>query len=193
MLGGAGSATASRDSVLHKIDSVRVTQNTYINNQMSVRIDIHFKEEVSDHHDGYCSDGECELTIRFYKKQVEVEMGEITNDLAYYEKYADEVVCDHSSNSNWCDLSEDVVSAGLGRHKYRITILRVSLVDMYKKRNQRKLKRQKKKSKMRAQMMAQRRLDAVQDDDVVMETMQRLISGFSITEDVSLSSISRSY
>ena len=69
-----------------------------------------------------------------YKKQVEVEIGEITNDLAYYEKYADEVVTDEYSNSKWCELGEDVISAGHGRHEHRITIMRVSLVDMPKRR-----------------------------------------------------------
>ena len=113
---------------------------------MSVRIEILFKEEVSDHN-GYCSGGECELTTRVYKKQVDVEIGKITNDLEYFEKYADEIVCDHSSNSNWCELGEDVVSAGLTAHEYRITILRVGLVDTSKKRKQRRLKRDKKRLK----------------------------------------------
>ena len=123
---------------------------------MSVRIEILFKEEVSDH-SGYCSGGECELTARIYKKQFDVEIGEITNNLEYFEKYADEVVCDHDSNSNWCDLSEDVVSAGLTSHEHRITILRVSLVDISKKRKQRRLKRDKtrlKKEQQRRQQVA---------------------------------------
>ena len=120
---------------------------------MSVRIVILFKEEVSDHN-GYCSGGECELITRVYKKQVEVEIGEITNTLEYFEKYADEVVCNHDSNSNWCDLSEEVVSAGLTAHEYRITIMRVSLVDTSKKRTQRRLKRDKKRLKMEQQRRA---------------------------------------
>ena len=103
---------------------------------MSVHIEILFKEEVSDH-DGYCSGGECELTTRVYKKQVDVEISEITNNLEYFEKYADKVVCDHDSNSDWCDLSEEVISAGLTSHEYRITVMRVSLVDSSKKRKQR--------------------------------------------------------
>ena len=103
---------------------------------MSVRIEILFKEEVSDHN-GYCSGGECELTSRVYKKQVEVEIGEITNNLEYFEKYADEVVGvgECCCQSHYCDLGEDVVSAGLGAHDHRITILRVSLVDISKKEN----------------------------------------------------------
>ena len=113
---------------------------------MSVRIEILFKEEVSDHN-GYCSGGECELTTRVYKKQVDVEIGKITNDLEYFEKYADKVVCDHDSNSDWCDLSEEVISAGLTSHEYRITVMRVSLVDSSKKRKQRRLKRDKKRLK----------------------------------------------
>ena len=119
---------------------------------MSVHIEIIFKEEVSDH-SGYCSGEECELTTRVYKKQVEVEIGEITNNLEYFEKYADKVVCDDHSNSNWCDLSEDVVSAGLSAHEYRITILRVSLVDTSKKRKQRRRKR----NKLRLKKEMQRR------------------------------------
>jgi hypothetical protein len=117
---------------------------------MSIRIEILFKEEVSDH-SGYCSGGECELNTRVYKKQVDVEIGEITNNLEYFEKYADEVVCDHSSNSNWCDLNEEVVSAGLDRHDNRITVLRVSLVDTSSKRKYRRLKRAKLRAKKRAQ------------------------------------------
>jgi hypothetical protein len=113
---------------------------------MSVHIEILFKEEVSDH-DGYCSGGECELTTRVYKKQVDVEISEITNNLEYFEKYADKVVCDHDSNSDWCDLSEEVISAGLTSHEYRITVMRVSLVDSSKKRKQRRLKRDKKRLK----------------------------------------------
>ena len=102
---------------------------------MSIRIEILFKEEVSDH-SGYCSGGECELTTRVYKKQVEVEIGEITNNLEYFEKYADEVVgADECHQSHYCDLGEDVVSAGLGAHDHRITILSVSLVDISKKEN----------------------------------------------------------
>ena len=111
---------------------------------MSVRIEILFKEEVSDH-SGYCSGGECELNTRVYKKQVEVEIGEITNNLEYFEKYADEVVGvdECCCQSHYCDLGEDVVSAGLGKHDHRITILRVSLVDISKKRKQRRVKRDK--------------------------------------------------
>ena len=75
---------------------------------MSVHIEILIKEEVSGHSE-YCSDGECELTAKVYKKQVEVEIGEITNNLEYFKKYADEVV-------------------------YKITILGVSLIDTSKKR-----------------------------------------------------------
>ena len=125
---------------------------------MSVRIEILFKEEVSDHN-GYCSGGECELTTRVYKKQVDVEIGKITNDLEYFEKYADEIVCDHSSNSNWCELGEDVVSAGLTAHEYRITILRVGLVDTSKKRKQRRLKRDKKRLKKEEQRRSVCRMD----------------------------------
>lgn len=110
-------------------------QSAFIKKQMSVRIEILFKEEVSDH-SGYCSGGECELTTRVYKKQVEVEIGEITNNLEYFEKYADEVVgADECHQSHYCDLGEDVVSAGLGAHDHRITILSVSLVDISKKEN----------------------------------------------------------
>lgn len=121
--------------------------------QMSVRVEILIKEEVSNH-DGYCSGGECELTTRVYKKQVEVEMGEITNNLEYFEKYADKVVCEDGVNSNYCDLGEDVVSAGLAAHEYRITIMRVSLVDTSKKRKQRRLKRDKKRLKKEQQRRA---------------------------------------
>jgi hypothetical protein len=121
---------------------------------MSVRIVILFKEEVSDH-SGYCSGGECELTTRVYKKQVEVEIGEITNNLEYFEKYADEVVgADECGQSHYCDLGEDVVSAGLGKHDHRITILRVSLVDISKKRKQRRIQRDKKRSKKEQQRRA---------------------------------------
>ena len=119
-------------------------QSVFINKQMSVRIEILFKEEASDH-SGYCSGGECELTTRVYKKQVEVPIGEITNNLEYFEKYADEVVGvdEYCCQSHYCDLGEDVVSAGLGKHDHRITILRVSLVDISKKRKQRRVKRDK--------------------------------------------------
>ena len=122
--------------------------------QMSVRIEILFKEEASDH-SGYCSGGECELTRRVYKKQVEVEIGEITNNLEYFEKYADEVVGvdECCCQSHYCDLGEDVVSAGLGKHDHRITILRVSLVDISKKRKQRRVKR----DKLRARKEQERR------------------------------------
>jgi len=122
--------------------------------QMSIRIEILFNEEASDH-SGYCSGGECELTRRVYKKQVEVEIGEITNNLEYFEKYADEVVGvgECCCQSHYCDLGEDVVSAGLGKHDHRITILRVSLVDISKKRKQRRVKR----DKLRARKEQERR------------------------------------
>ena len=131
---------------------------------MSIRIEILFKEEVSDH-SGYCSGGECELTTRIYKKQVDVEIGEITNNLEYFEKYADEIVCDHSSNSNWCELGEDVVSAGLSAHEHRTTILRVSLVDTSKKRKQRRLKRDKTRLKKEQQRRVACRHKQNEDDD----------------------------
>jgi hypothetical protein len=65
--------------------------------------------------------------------------------LEYFEKYADEVVGvdECCCQSHYCDLGEDVVSAGLGKHDHRITILRVSLVDISKKRKQRRVKRDK--------------------------------------------------
>lgn len=113
---------------------------------MSVYIEILIKEEISNH-DGYCSGGECELTTRVYKKQVEVEMGEITNNLEYFEKYADKVVCEDGVNSNYCDLGEDVVSAGLTAHEYRITIMRVSLVDTSKKKEAEKAQKRQKEVK----------------------------------------------
>jgi len=75
---------------------------------MSVHIEILIKEEVSGHSE-YCCDGECDLTARVYKKQVEVDIGEITNSLEYFKKYADEVI-------------------------HEITILGVSLIDTSKKR-----------------------------------------------------------
>ena len=131
---------------------------------MSIHIEILFKEEVSDH-SGYCSGGECELTTRIYKKQVDVEIGEITNNLEYFEKYADEIVCDHSSNSNWCELGEDVVSAGLAAHEHRTTILRVGLVDISKKRKQRRLKRDKKRLKKEQQRRSACRQNYEVDDD----------------------------
>jgi hypothetical protein len=84
-----------------------------------------------------------------------VEIGEITNNLEYFEKYADEVVGvdECCCQSHYCDLGEDVVSAGLGKHDHRITILRVSLVDISKKRKQRRVKR----DKLRARKEQQRR------------------------------------
>jgi len=130
---------------------------------MSVHIEILFKEEVSGH-SGYCSGEECELTTRVYKKQVQVEIGEITNNLEYYKKYADKVAHDED-NSNWCDLGESVVSAGLAAHEHRITIIRVSLVDMSKKRRQRRLKRDKKRLKMEQQRRAASRQSDDVDDD----------------------------
>ena len=93
---------------------------------MNIFIDITFKEEVSDH-DGYCSGGECDLSTRIYDKIVEVDVNEINNDLQYYIKYADDVVI-NDDGSNYCDLSEDAITAGLGHHDYRITVLKVNLV-----------------------------------------------------------------
>lgn len=98
---------------------------------MSIFIAISFKEEVSDH-DGYCSGGECELSTRIYTKVVEVDVSEITNDLKYYIKYADAVIC-NDAGSYYCDLGEDAENAGLGNHDYRVTVLTVSLVDMSNK------------------------------------------------------------
>ena len=102
---------------------------------MSIFIAISFKEEVSDH-DGYCSGGECDLSTRIYTKVVEVDVSEITNDLKYYIKYADEVKC-NDAGSYYCDLGEDAKNAGLGNHDYRVTVLAVKLVDKNrnKKRN----------------------------------------------------------
>ena len=94
--------------------------------KMNIFIDITFKEEVSDH-DGYCSGGECDLSSRIYNKIVEVDVNEINNDLQYYIKYADDVVI-NDDGSNYCDLSEDAITAGLGHHDYRITVLKVNLV-----------------------------------------------------------------
>ena len=99
---------------------------------MNIFIDITFKEEVSDH-DGYCSGGECDLSTRIYNKIVEVNVNEITNDLQYYIKYADEVIIDDEGSSYYCDLGDDAKSAGLGPHDYRITVLKVKLVEMKNK------------------------------------------------------------
>jgi hypothetical protein len=95
--------------------------------KMNIFIDITFKEEVSDH-DGYCSGGECDLSSRIYNKIVEVDVNEITNDLQYYIKYADKVII-NDDGSYYCDLGDDAKSAGLGPHDYRITVLKVKLVD----------------------------------------------------------------
>lgn len=95
---------------------------------MNIFIEITFKEEVSDH-DGYCSGGECELSTRIYKKVVEVDISEITNNLQHYQKYADEVIC-NDDGSYYCDLSEDAENAGLQHHEGRVTVFKVKLVDI---------------------------------------------------------------
>ena len=100
---------------------------------MNIFIQITFKEEVSDH-DGYCSGGECGLSRRIYKKIVEVDVSEITNDLQYYIKYADAVIC-NDVGSGYCDLGEDAERAGLGIHDSRVTVLAVKLVDKNRNRN----------------------------------------------------------
>ena len=96
---------------------------------MRISIMITFKEEVSKHA-GYCSDGECELSVQTYTKIVEVDATEITNDFKYYIKYADYV--DTGSGSYFCAVSDEVVKAGLDKHDARITVLKVKLVDMGK-------------------------------------------------------------
>ena len=98
---------------------------------MNIFIEITFKEEVSDH-DGYCSGGECELSTRIYKKVVEVEIREITNNLQHFIKYADEVSC-NDDGSYYCDLHEDAENAGLQHHEGRVTVLKVKLVDINNK------------------------------------------------------------
>ena len=99
--------------------------------KMNIFIDITFKEEVSDH-DGYCSGGECDLSTRIYNKIVEVDVNEITNDLQYYIKYSDDVII-NDNGSYYCDLGDDAKIAGLGPHDYRITVLKVNLVDINNK------------------------------------------------------------
>jgi hypothetical protein len=91
-----------------------------------VPIQITFKEEVSDH-DGYSS--ECELSTRIYKKVIHVDVGEISNRLEYYIKYADEVIC-NDDGSYYCDLRDDAKTAGLQKHDHRVTVLNVEVVDI---------------------------------------------------------------
>ncbi len=98
---------------------------------MNIFIDITFKEEISNH-DGYCSGGECDLSTRIYNKIVEVDVNEINNDLQYYIKYADDVII-NNDGSYYCDLGDDAKIAGLGQHDYRITVLKVNLVDINNK------------------------------------------------------------
>ena len=99
--------------------------------KMNIFIDITFKEEVSDH-DGYCSGGECDLSTRIYNKIVEVDVNEINNDFRYYIKYADDVNI-NDDGSYYCDLGDGAKSAGLGPHDYRITVLKVKLVNINNK------------------------------------------------------------
>jgi len=98
---------------------------------MNIFIEITFKEEISDH-DGYCSGGECDLSTRIYNKIVEIGSQEITNNLQYYIKYADKVVI-NDDGSYYCDLGDGAKIAGLGQHDYRITVLKVKLVDINNK------------------------------------------------------------
>ena len=93
-----------------------------------VPIQITFKEEVSDH-DGYSSVGECKFTTRIYKKVIHVDVGEISNRLEYYIKYADEVICS-DDGSYYCDLRDDAKTTGLQKHDHRVTVLNVELVDI---------------------------------------------------------------
>jgi hypothetical protein len=92
---------------------------------MNVSIMITFKEEVSTH-DGYCSDKECEFSTRTYKKIVQIDSEEVTNNLQYYSKYADPV--DVEGDSYFCENSVEASSADVGKHEYRITVLHVALV-----------------------------------------------------------------
>ena len=96
---------------------------------MHISLLITFKEEVSNH-TGYCSDAECTLSYKTYKKLVDVDITEITNDLQYYVKYADYVDAG-DGGSYYCDVSEEVIQSGLNRHEARITVLKVMLVDKY--------------------------------------------------------------
>ena len=95
---------------------------------MNIFIEITFKEEISDH-DGYCSGGECDLSTRIYNKIVEVDINEITNNLQYYIKYSDDVII-NDVGSYYCDLGDNAKIAGLEQHDYRITVLKVKLVDI---------------------------------------------------------------
>ncbi len=97
---------------------------------MSISISITFKEEMSSH-DGYCSGGECELSTRKYKKVVQLDCEELTNNLQYYIKYAD-LVDINDIGSYYCDISDEVSHAGLDKHDYRITVLKVELVNLGK-------------------------------------------------------------
>ena len=95
---------------------------------MSVLLNITFKEEISDH-DGYCSDSECELTTRIYKKVVNVNVNEITNNLQYFIKYADKAYVSEG-NSGYCGFTDEVVKAGLDIHDVRITTIKVKIVNI---------------------------------------------------------------
>lgn len=98
---------------------------------MSITLRITFKEEVSDHN-GYCSGEECELYTQIYKKVVEVDTKEITNNLQYYRKYANAIDVGGMGGSYSCRVSDEVTKSGLNRHDVRISVLKVKLVETLK-------------------------------------------------------------
>jgi hypothetical protein len=98
---------------------------------MSIKLLLTFVEDKSDH-DGYCSGNECELISKTYTRIINLPHEEITNNLDYYRKYADDVEMYRSLGyykSGYCKLSDEAVEVGLDRHDYLVKVARVEIID----------------------------------------------------------------
>lgn len=89
--------------------------------KMSKLFIVKFKEEKS-HHDGYCSDKECDYSTRIYRRAIEIPNKVPEAEwMSFAMKSADKLEVE--GDSMFCDSSEESVTAGLARHTGRVTII----------------------------------------------------------------------
>lgn len=81
-----------------------------------------FKVETS-HHEGYCTDNECEYDC--WEEEHEVEDLENLEPLAAIIKDGEEHVMDKDNPSHWCLQDDKSTKKGIGRHGCTVTVVDV--------------------------------------------------------------------
>lgn len=91
--------------------------------------------EISDH-DGYCSGDECEYTSRQIIHLCEIPEQYLNEEIGKIVDYEEDDWLKYlpdpelnTSESGYCELSEESESAGLSIHDYRYTIISIEIVD----------------------------------------------------------------